>query len=144
MHCFSNLFLVKNSSCFRQIYCLSSGVSTLFTQQQVFVMLVLQTVWTFDITDMTNIYCCVETPDDGQQSCLNHVEIFIKNKFEKQCILLTFSIGKKNQVSQQYIQQGNMHPRNLCCLNTFAASYLNTQRLNNSCLKSRQRRPQSI
>ena len=29
----------------------------------------------------------------------------------------------------------NMH------LNTFAASYLNTQGLNNSCLKSRQRRP---
>jgi len=28
--------------------------------------------------------------------------------------------------------------------NTFAASYLNTQGLNNSCLKSRQRRPQSI
>ena len=29
-------------------------------------------------------------------------------------------------------------------LNTFAASYLNTQGLNNSCLKSRQRRPYSI
>ena len=27
------------------------------------------------------------------------------------------------------------------CINTFAASYLNTQGLNNSCLKSRQRRP---
>ena len=26
-------------------------------------------------------------------------------------------------------------------INTFAASYLNTQGLNNSCLKSRQRRP---
>ena len=33
MHCFSNLFLVKNSICFRQIYCPSSGVSTLYTQQ---------------------------------------------------------------------------------------------------------------
>jgi len=29
-------------------------------------------------------------------------------------------------------------------LNTFAVSYLNTQGLNNSCLKSRQRRPYSI
>ena len=29
-------------------------------------------------------------------------------------------------------------------VNTFAASYLNTQGLNNSCLKSRQRRPYSI
>jgi len=28
-----------------------------------------------------------------------------------------------------------------CFVNTFAASYLNTQGLNNSCLKSRQRRP---
>ena len=30
---------------------------------------------------------------------------------------------------------------NYLLLNTFAASYLNTQGLNNSCLKSRQRRP---
>ena len=30
---------------------------------------------------------------------------------------------------------------NVTILNTFAASYLNTQGLNNSCLKSRQRRP---
>jgi len=35
---------VKNSTCFRQIYCPSSGVSTLYTQQQVFVMLVMLTV----------------------------------------------------------------------------------------------------
>jgi len=33
MHCFSSLFLVKNSTCFRHIYCPSSGVSTLYTQQ---------------------------------------------------------------------------------------------------------------
>jgi len=33
MHCFSNLFLIKNSTCFGQIYCPSSGVSTLYTQQ---------------------------------------------------------------------------------------------------------------
>jgi len=44
MHYFSNLFLIKNSTCFRQIYCPSSGVSTLYTQQQVFVMLVMLTV----------------------------------------------------------------------------------------------------
>ena len=31
----------------------------------------------------------------------------------------------------------HIHPT----INTFAASYLNTQGLNNSCLKSRQRRP---
>jgi len=30
---FLNLILVKNSICFGQIYCPSSGVSTLYTQQ---------------------------------------------------------------------------------------------------------------
>ena len=44
MHCFSNLFLIKNSTCFGHIYCPSSGVSTLYTQQHVFVMLVMLTV----------------------------------------------------------------------------------------------------
>jgi hypothetical protein len=33
MRYFSNLFLIKNSTCFGQIYCPSSGVSTLYTQQ---------------------------------------------------------------------------------------------------------------
>jgi len=37
--------LVKNSACFRQIYCPSSGVSALHTQQYVFVMLVMLTVF---------------------------------------------------------------------------------------------------
>jgi len=36
--------LVKNSTCFGQIYCPSSGVLTLYTQQRVFVMLVMLTV----------------------------------------------------------------------------------------------------
>ena len=74
MHCFSNLFLVKNSTCFWQIYWPSSGASTLYTQQQVFVMVVM----------LTNTYYCVysvETPDDGQYICLKHVEFFTKNKF---------------------------------------------------------------
>jgi len=44
MHYFPDLFLTKNSACFGQIYCPSSGVSTLYTQQQVFVMLVMLTV----------------------------------------------------------------------------------------------------
>jgi len=34
-----NFILVKNSTCFGQIYLPSSGVSTLYTQQRVFVML---------------------------------------------------------------------------------------------------------
>jgi hypothetical protein len=33
----------------------------------------------------------VETPDDGQ-ICPKHVEFFIKNKFEKQCMSLGFII----------------------------------------------------
>jgi hypothetical protein len=41
MHYSSNLFLRKHSTCFEQIYCPSPGVSTLFTQQQIFVMLVM-------------------------------------------------------------------------------------------------------
>ena len=44
---------------------------------------------------MTNTYRCVhsaEIADDGQQICLKHAELFIKNKFEKQCILLALII----------------------------------------------------
>jgi len=41
---FLKLILVKNSTCFGQIYCPSSGVSTLVYIQQVFVMLVMLTV----------------------------------------------------------------------------------------------------
>ena len=40
--------------------------------------------------------CCIYSvgiPDDGQQICPKYVEFFIKNKFEKQCILLAFVIG---------------------------------------------------
>jgi hypothetical protein len=49
--------LAKNSTCFGQIYCPSSGVLIPYSQE------------TVDITSMTNTYCCeyrVETPDDGQ------------------------------------------------------------------------------
>jgi len=38
---FLKFILIKNSTCFRQIYHPSSGVSTLYTQQYVFVMLVM-------------------------------------------------------------------------------------------------------
>ena len=58
---FLKFILIKNSTCFGQIYCPSSEVSTLHTQQKVFVMLASPHV--------TNNSCCVysvETPDDGQ------------------------------------------------------------------------------
>ena len=41
---FHKSILVKNSTCFGQICCPSSGVSTLYTQQKVFVMLVMLAV----------------------------------------------------------------------------------------------------
>jgi hypothetical protein len=40
---FLKFILVKDSTCFGQIYCPSSGVSTLYLQQLVFVMLVMLT-----------------------------------------------------------------------------------------------------
>ena len=41
---FLNFILAKNSTCFGQIYCPSSGVLTLYSQQKVFVILVMMTV----------------------------------------------------------------------------------------------------
>jgi hypothetical protein len=41
---FPKFILLKNSTCFGQIYCPSSVVSTLYTQQNVFVTLVMLTV----------------------------------------------------------------------------------------------------
>ena len=43
--------------------------------------------------------------------------------------------------TQKIIQFSDGKPPKVLHVNTFAASYLNTQGLNNSCLKSRQRRP---
>jgi hypothetical protein len=40
---FLNSILVKNSTCFGQIYCQSSGVLVLYSQQLVFVILVMLT-----------------------------------------------------------------------------------------------------
>jgi len=41
---FLNFILVKNSTCFGQTYCPSSGVFILYSQQLVFVILVMLTV----------------------------------------------------------------------------------------------------
>jgi hypothetical protein len=41
---FLNFILVKNSTCFGQAYCPSSGVLILYSQQLVFVVLVMLTV----------------------------------------------------------------------------------------------------
>jgi hypothetical protein len=75
---FLNFILVKNSICFGQTYCPSSGVLILYSQQLVFVILVMLTAsevelpltsLTVNITSMTNANCCeysIKTPDDGQ------------------------------------------------------------------------------
>ena len=66
--------LVKNSKCFGQIYCPSLGVLIMCSQQLVFVMLVMLTVYKrgWDGTqcqNMSSTTCCeysIKTADDGQ------------------------------------------------------------------------------
>ena len=58
---FIKFISINKSTCFGQIYCPSSGVSTLYTQQELFV--------TCGLASITNTFCCVcsvETSDDGQ------------------------------------------------------------------------------
>jgi len=76
MHYLSNLLLIKNSTCCGQIYCPSSGVSTLYpdlasrqsTQLALQMHIAAYSVLRFLTMD---------------SRCLKHVEFFIKNKFEK-------------------------------------------------------------
>ena len=48
---FLTFILIKNSTCFGQIYCPSSGVSTMYTHQQAFVILVMLTVCQRQLAD---------------------------------------------------------------------------------------------
>jgi len=54
---FLNSILIYNSTCFGQTYCPSSGVLILYSQQLIFVRLVMLTVW---------CEYSIKTPDDGQ------------------------------------------------------------------------------
>jgi hypothetical protein len=59
---FLNFILIYNSTRFGQTYCPSSGVLILYSQQLVFVIVVM-------LTSATNTNCCeysIKTPDDGQ------------------------------------------------------------------------------
>jgi len=59
-----NFSLVKNSTGFEQIYCPSSGVLILYSQQLAFVMLVMLTS-----DSKVRSSCCeygIKAPDDGQ------------------------------------------------------------------------------
>jgi len=69
---FLNFILVKNSTCFGQIYCPSSGVLILYSQQLLFVVLSANKVLT-SLADSKHNYCDkylllynIKTPDDGQ------------------------------------------------------------------------------
>ena len=92
---FLKFILIKNSTCFGEINGPSSGVLILYTQQQVFVMLVMTAACqrgqdgtpsrssqkTVSITSMTNTFCCaysIKTPDDGKYICPKHVQFFNK------------------------------------------------------------------
>jgi len=50
-------------------------------------------------------------------------------------------VGKYNRIVEMFAAIKFKICLLLIIINTFTASYLNTQGLNNSCLKSRQRRP---
>jgi len=92
---FSNLFLEQNSTYFGQFLCPSPGVfhcthsngichTGLLTASS---QAVSKPVWLIPLL-------CVQwkTPGDGQRNCLNHVEFYSKNKFEKLVQLVNFII----------------------------------------------------
>jgi len=56
-------------------------------------------------------------------------------------LLHKFKTRNCSYIQRLFILCTYMWKKYIICINTFAASYLNTQGLNNSCLKSRQRRP---
>ena len=67
---FLKFILVKNTTCFGQIYYPSSGALILYSHQLVFVILVMLTVYSRGQDGQSTNTCCCEysinTPDDGQ------------------------------------------------------------------------------
>ena len=88
------------------------------------------------------------TPDYGQRNSPKYVEVHFLSKinFGKLVHLIGFIIKEICYDAARSYEFKNHYESCavILSINTFAASYLNTQGLNNSCLKSRQRRPQSI
>jgi len=84
---FFKFILIYNSTCFRQTYCPSSGVWTLYSQQSVFVLLAMLTasrksteiVWQIPIAVNTVPRLLMTRP----WVCLKHVELYIKIKLRK-------------------------------------------------------------
>ena len=73
---FLKFILVKNSTCFGQICCPSSGVLILYSQQLLFVILIMLTV--------------CQQGQDGTLNLSETCRVLYQNKFEKQCISLAF------------------------------------------------------
>jgi hypothetical protein len=76
---FLNFILVKNSTCFEQTYCLSSGVLILDCRTSYVDCLLAVRIHNC----MTNTNCCeysIKTPDDGQYVCPKQVKFFTKIK----------------------------------------------------------------
>ena len=113
---FPNLLLSRNSTCFEQFLCPSSGVfhctfgtgichtgfMTAFKHDQNTCLqirsclkAVIKPVWHIPVPNVQ-----WKTPDDGQRNCPKHVEFLDNNKFRK--ISAPVGLGKKNFVTMQY------------------------------------------
>jgi hypothetical protein len=101
---YSNLFLEWNSTCFGQFLCPSSGVFhcshgngicyfTVHTANlyNIYHCCVYSSCQQICIT-CTIAVCTVKTPNDGEKTCLKHVEFHSKNKFENLVHLVGFII----------------------------------------------------
>ena len=94
---FSNCFLEWNSTCFRQLLCPSSGVfHCTYSNGMCYTGLLTACEQNQDGTCWSCLQLSAtvqwKTPDDGQRSCLKHVEFHSKNKFEKLVHLIDFII----------------------------------------------------
>ena len=89
------IFEKKNSTCFGQFLCLSSGVLSWSCWSQA----VSKTVWHIPLL-------CVQwkTADDGQRNCAKHVDFYCENKSEKLVHLIGFVIRRtaNTRNSSQY------------------------------------------
>ena len=79
---FLKFILIKNSTCFEQIYCPSSGVFILHSQKLAFVILVMLTVCqqTVNITSITNTNRC-EYSINLQATNVIYIYIYMEHPF---------------------------------------------------------------
>jgi hypothetical protein len=116
---FLKLTLIYNSTCFGQTYCPSSEVLILYSQQLVFVILVMLTV-SISLADgqnnQYNKYQLLEystsSPDDRQKVCPKLVQLNIKISLSNSascCLLLWKGKGLPQQVAQGV--PGRLRPR---------------------------------